>query len=223
MVKTLKRAKDPGSALTHFIGMILAIVIAIPLIAKAYMQSGYVHIIALSVFALSLILLYTASTVYHTFDLSDKINKRLKKFDHMMIYFLIAGTYTPICLIPLKGVIGYAMLAIIWSMAIAGIIITAFFVDTPKWVSSMIYIIMGWICVIAFSPLVKVLPGSGIGWLVAGGVIYTIGGIIYALHLPIFNMKHKYFGSHEIFHLFCLGGSGCHVVFMFRYIIDMPL
>jgi hemolysin III len=223
MTQKLMKAKDPGSAVTHFIGVLMALFSAIPLLVRASKAPDIVHLISLSIFALSLILLYTASTVYHTFNLSDKINRRLKKFDHMMIFILIAGTYTPVCLIALNGTIGFGLLILIWSMAFLGIGLKAFWVYCPKWVSSVIYIAMGWTCVLAFSPLLNSLSSAAFHWLLAGGIIYTIGGVIYALKLPIFNSKHKYFGSHEIFHLFCLGGSACHFIFMYKFIAIMPL
>lgn len=207
--------KDPGSALTHFIGMILAAAAAIPLLIVAAANSGRNAVIALGIFSLSMILLYGASTVYHTFNISEKINKILRKIDHMMIFILIAGSYTPICVIPLRDSVGYQLLALVWGTAIAGILIKAFWITCPKWFSSLIYIAMGWLCVIAMVPLVSSLPTAAFVWLLAGGIIYTIGGIIYALKLPIFNAKHKYFGSHEIFHLFVMGGSLCHYVVMF--------
>ncbi len=222
MSQKIKKLKDPGSAITHFIGMLMAMFSTLPLLIRASNSPEKVHVISLAIFALSLILLYTASTVYHTFDLTDKINRRLKKFDHMMIFILIAGTYTPICLIPLNGKTGISLLIAIWGMAILGICLKAFWVYCPKWVSSVIYITMGWTCVLAFTPLMSALPSAAFGWLLAGGIIYTIGGLIYALKLPIFNQKHPNFGTHEIFHLFCLGGSICHFIFMYRFIAVMP-
>lgn len=221
MSEQILNPKDPGSAITHFIGMIMSLFATLPLLMKAAKTPDPIHIIALSIFALSMILLYTASTVYHTFNLSDKINRRLKKFDHMMIFILIAGTYTPICLIVLKGTVGYVLLGIIWTMALLGILLKAFFVYTPKWVSSVIYIAMGWTCVIAFTPLLTSLPKAAFYWLLTGGIIYTIGGVIYALKLSLFNKRHKYFGSHEIFHLFCMGGSACHFILMYEFIARM--
>lgn len=194
--------KDPGSAITHFIGMLMAICGAIPLLIKAAHEPGRVSLISLAVYAISLILLYAASTTYHTFDISAKVNTILKKIDHMMIFILIAGSYTPICLITLKGRTGLILLSIVWGIAIVGILIKAFWVYCPKWVSSILYIGMGWICVLAFTQIFHSLSPAAFGWLLAGGIIYTIGGIIYALKLPIFNSKHKNFGSHEIFHLF---------------------
>lgn len=211
--------KDPGSAITHFIGMLMAIFAAIPLLIKAAREPSRIYIIAITIYAVSLILLYAASTTYHTFNKSRKVNTILKKIDHMMISVLIAGSYTPICLLVLGGKTGLILLTIVWAFAIAGILIKAFWVFCPKWVSSVLYIGMGWTCVLAFTQLLNSLSPAAFGWLLAGGIIYTVGGVIYALKLPIFNSKHKYFGSHEIFHLFVMAGSACHFVVMYAFVL----
>lgn len=207
--------KDPGSAITHFIGMVLAALASSPLLVLAAFHSDKSAVLALAVFALSMVLLYGASTVYHTFNISDKINQTLRKVDHMMIFILIAGSYTPVCMIPLKDSVGYPLLALVWGTAVAGMLIKAFWITCPKWFSSLIYISMGWLCVLAMVPLVKALPTAAFIWLLAGGIIYTVGGVIYAMKLPFFNARHQYFGSHEIFHLFVMAGSLCHFVVMF--------
>ena len=198
MIMELK-IKDPGSALTHFIAMLTAMVAATPLLIKAASVPGTMHLKALSVFIVSMILLYAASTVYHTFDISEHVNKILRKIDHMMIFILIAGTYTPVCLIVLGNK-------------------SALWINCPKWFSSVIYIAMGWVCIMAIRQIVAALTPAAFTWLLAGGIIYTIGGVIYALKLPIFNSKHKNFGSHEIFHLFVMGGSFCHYMMMYGYV-----
>lgn len=212
------RVKDPGSALTHFIGMIGAAASAMPLIFKAFTGQGRLCGIACSVFMLSMFLLYAASTAYHTFDISEKVNMILKKIDHMMISVLIAGSYTPICLLVLERSIGIPLLVTVWSIAILGIVIKLFWVTCPKWFSSVLYIGMGWACVAAFSQLWASMSAAAFAWLLAGGIFYTIGGVIYALKLKVFNARHKYFGSHEVFHVFVLLGSACHFVVMFCFV-----
>ena len=211
--------KDPGSAITHFIGMLMAIFAAVPLLIKAAHEPSHIYIISITVYAVSLILLYAASTTYHTFDKSERVNTILKKIDHMMISVLIAGSYTPICLLVLKGRLGLLLLSIVWGIAIIGILIKAFWVYCPKWVSSVLYIGMGWTCVLAFTQILNSMSPAAFGWLLAGGIIYTAGGVIYALKLPIFNNKHKNFGSHEIFHLFVMGGSACHFIVMYAFVL----
>ncbi len=212
------RIKDPGSAITHFIAMIGAVLAAAPLLIKASREPDRTHLAALSIFIVSMILLYAASTIYHTLDISPKINKLLRKIDHMMIFILIAGTYTPICMVVLGDKTGWGLLALVWGIAVVGILIKAFWITCPKWFSSCIYIAMGWVCVLAFTRILHALPKAGFGWLLAGGIIYTVGGIIYALKLPIFNSRHKNFGSHEIFHLFVMGGSLCHYIMMYQFV-----
>ena len=155
-----KHVKDPGSAITHFIGMLMAVFAAVPLIIKATHEPSPIYVVSIAIYAASLILLYAASTTYHTFDRSEKINTILKKIDHMMISVLIAGSYTPICLLVLGGRLGIILLAIVWSIAIAGILIKAFWVYCPKWVSSVLYIGMGWTCVLAFTQLLNSMSGS---------------------------------------------------------------
>lgn len=211
--------KDPGSAITHFIGMLMAIFAAVPLLIKAAHEPSRIYVVSIAVYAASLILLYAASTTYHTFNRSEKLNTILKKVDHMMISVLIAGSYTPICLLVLGGKTGILLLSIVWGIALIGILIKAFWVYCPKWVSSVLYIGMGWTCVLAFTQILNSMSPAAFGWLLAGGIIYTVGGVIYALKLPIFNSRHKYFGSHEIFHLFVMGGSACHFVVMYAFVL----
>ena len=214
-----KHIKDPGSAITHFIGMLMAIFAAVPLLIKAAHEPSRIYIISITVYEISLILLYAASTTYHTIDRSERVNTILKKIDHMMISVLIAGSYTPICLLVLKGRTGIILLSIVWGIAVIEMLIKAFWVFCPKWVSSVLYIGMGWTCVLAFTQILNALSPAAFGWLLAGGIIYTVGGIIYALKLPFFNTKHKNFGSHEIFHLFVMGGSACHFILMYAFIL----
>ena len=209
--------KDPGSAITHFVAMILAMLAASPLLIKAS-SDGTLHVAALAVFIVSMILLYGTSTIYHTLDISPKINKLLKKFDHMMIFILIAGTYTPVCLIVLGDRTGWGLLALVWAIAAVGILIKACWITCPKWFSSVLYIAMGWVCILAITKIISALPTAAFGWLLAGGLIYTAGGIIYALKMPLFNARHKNFGSHEIFHLFVMGGSFCHYIMMYQFV-----
>jgi len=173
------------------------------------------------VFIISMILLYGASATYHSVNLPAAVIKILRKIDHSMIFVLIAGSYTPVCLLVLDPKRGYPLLIAVWSLALIGIGIKFLWITCPKWFSSVIYIAMGWICVFVFSPIVHRLPVAAFGWLLAGGIIYTVGGIIYALKLPLFNARHQYFGSHEIFHLFVMGGSFCHFIFMYQYVIGL--
>lgn len=217
------KLKDPGSAITHGIAMILAIAGAAPLLVKAARGSDALHTAALAIFILTMILLYAASTIYHSVDSTEKVNRRLRKMDHMMIFIMIAGSYTPVCLIALHNRTGYILCALVWGIAILGIVLKGLWITCPKWVSSVLYIGMGWLCVLAFVPIFHSLPRAGFGWLLAGGIIYTIGGIIYGLKLPIFDSRHKTFGSHEIFHVFIMLGSMCHFVLMYFFLATLPV
>ncbi len=222
-MKHLTKAKDPGSAMTHFIGELMALFAALPLLIRAARNPDRIHLVCLAVFSVSMILLYAASTAYHTFDISPRVNKVLRKIDHMMIYVLIAGTYTPMCVIVIGGTTGTALLALVWGIAAAGMLMNAFWITCPKWFSSVLYIAMGWVCVLAFTQLLNSLSPAAFGWLLAGGIIYTVGGVIYALKVPLFDARHKNFGSHEIFHLFVMAGSFCHFILMYLYVAVMPV
>ena len=210
--------REPGSAITHFIAMMMAVFATVPLLVQAGIQSGWENFLALAIFMGSMILLYGASATYHSVDLTGRSLRVFRKLDHMMIFVLIAGSYTPVCLIVLGGKLGYTLLALVWGIAAVGMLVKACWITCPKWFSSVIYIAMGWVCVLVFGPLLKTLSVPAFLWLLSGGIIYTVGGVIYALKLPLFNAKHKFFGSHEVFHLFVMGGSICHFIFMYLYV-----
>lgn len=211
--------KDPGSALTHLIAVITAIVAACPLIYKSVLSGSSTAVISMIIFIISMIMLYGASTIYHSFDISKEINLILRRIDHSMIFILIAGSYTPVCLLVLTPERGIPLLIFMWTAATLGIIIKIFFINCPHWFSSLIYISMGWTCVFVMRPLLSTLPSAAFLWLLMGGLIYTAGGVIYALKLKVFERLPRYFGSHEIFHVFVMGGSFCHFIFMYLYLI----
>lgn len=211
--------REPGSAITHYIGMMLSLFAAAPLLLKAEMSRTPSAIMAMGIFIFAMILLYAASTVYHALNVREGVLKVFRKLDHMMIFVLIAGTYTPVCMLVLDGTTGMILLAVIWGIAFVGILLKAFWINCPKWFSSIIYIAMGWVCLLVFPLLLKRLSDGAFAWLLAGGILYTVGGVVYALKLKGFNGVHKYFGSHEIFHLFVMAGSFCHFIVMYCYII----
>ena len=144
------------------------------------------------------------------FDISERANMVLRKIDHTMIYFLIAGTYTPYCIVALNETKGTVILILQWVLALVGTLITLVWLNLPKWLSAAVYIAMGWVCVFAFPDFVSGLSTGAFWWLLAGGIIYTIGGITYALKLKF--LKNPNFGAHELFHLFVMGGSVCHYI-----------
>ncbi len=215
-----KYIKDPGSAITHFIGFLFAFLFGGLLIKKAELTGSHIAVIAMCVFICSMMLLYGASTTYHTINIPGRINLLLKRVDHAMIFVLIAGSYTPVCLLALPEKIGIPLLIYMWVSAAVGILVKIFIINCPKWISSVIYIAMGWTVVFVLRPLLAVLPPQAFYWLLAGGIIYTVGGIIYGIPLPSLEARlPKDFGRHEIFHLFVLGGSFCHFMFMYLYLV----
>lgn len=222
--------RDPISALTHAVGFAAAIFLTpVMLTHAAAAGAGFIEMVSLSVFMLSMVLLYAASTSYHTFALSDAGVKRLKKIDHAMIFVLIAGSYTPICVIGLPENTGRWMLILVWSIALIGIAFKFIWVTCPKWVSSVIYIAMGWVCVFAMDDIVTCFSKANFLWLLVGGIAYTVGGVIYGLQ-KVINKKRpslnantqkdsRYcFGAHEIFHVFVMIGTACHFVVMYNLI-----
>lgn len=213
---TFIRLKDPGSAITHGIGAILSLLAIYPLLRKAFLGANCEHIISITIFILSMVILYTASTIYHSIDCCKKKETILRKLDHAMIFVLIAGSYTPICRIALTGKTGTILLAFVWGLSILGILFKMFWINYPKYLSSILYIALGWACIFAFVPIIRSLPTPAFLLLLIGGILYTVGGVIYAIKPPIFQIT-KYFGNHEVFHVFVMLGSLCHflVVYLF--------
>lgn len=218
-MKHINKVKDPGSALTHFIAVVFACIAAYPLILKASHGLNNKYTASFVIFIISMICLYLASTVYHTFDISEKVNAILRKIDHSMIFVLIAGSYTPVCLIVLPRKIGIPLLSAVWIITLIGIIFKICWINCPHWLSSTMYIGMGWLSLVGFSSMMKNLSHPAFAIFLLGGIIYTIGGIIYAKKLPIF-AKHnwKFFGNHELFHLFVMAGSLCHFFVFYHYL-----
>lgn len=209
--------REPVSGLTHLFGVFISAVGLLVLLNISLALNNTRDMAVSCVFGISLILLYSASSIYHLTMASERVIKILRRVDHSMIYVLIAGSYTPVCLITLKGKIGYSIFAMIWALTILGILIKNFWFNAPRWLSTAFYIVMGWLVVVAIYPMSKVMPAAGIMWLILGGVSYTVGGLIYAYKYPKIN--NKYFGFHEIFHIFVLMGSFCHYWFVLKYVL----
>lgn len=209
----------PWSALTHGVGAVLAVVGTILLLLRSVaLGLDAWHIVSFAVYGVSMIGLYTASTLYHCLNTSVQGRIALRKYDHVSIYFLIAGSYTPICLAGLRtvGAWGWTLFGVIWALTIAGTVLTLFWVNSPRWLTSGIYIFMGWMAVIALYPLYQAVGWAGLAWLLVGGVLYTVGGVSYALKWP--GRDNPRFGCHEIFHVFIVLGSICHFFLMYRVI-----
>lgn len=207
----------PYSALTHGVGIVLAL-LALAVLLHIALSQGAVTITAVSIYAVSMLCLYTASTVYHSLNTGVHGRLFLRKLDHVMIYFLIAGTYTPVCLISLEGMLsGRVMLIVIWTMAILGSAFTLFWIKMPRLLTSLIYLVMGWTAIFAIYPLHTAMSRMCFWMLLAGGLFYSVGGILYALKWP--GRNNRYFGCHEIFHVFIVLGSICHFIMIYQMVI----
>lgn len=213
--------REPVNGLTHAAGALLSLFGIVFLISAAVEEGKSIHVVAFSIFGAGLVALYSASALYHLVRASETVITALRKIDHTMIFVLIAGTYTPVCLIALQGSFGRALLVTIWLIALAGILFTLFWIDAPRWLSTSIYIAMGWLAVTAIVPLVKVLSPEGIVWLFAGGAFYTSGAVIYGMRRP--DPFPGVFGFHEIWHMFVMAGSFCHFMMMYRAVLPLSI
>ena len=213
-----KYLREPINGLTHFVGAVLSLFALIAMLVKAYLTgSSAITFGSVLFFGVSMILLYSASATYHSVKASDKIIKILKRVDHSMIFILIAGSYAPFCLVALSGKIGMNLFLAVTICAVVGIGFKLCWVTCPRWLSSTMYIGIGWFAIVAIYPMSQVLAVSGLVWLVLGGLMYTIGGVIYALKTE--KIKIWLFGRHEIFHVFIMLGTLCHFICVFAYII----
>lgn len=217
----MAKLRDFNSGLSHCIAAGLSVFGLALLVVFASIWGDAYDIVSFSIFGTGLVLLYLFSTLYHWLNLSEKAIRVFRKFDHIMIYILIACTYTPICLGPLRGALGWTLFGLIWGFATLGTIFTAIWLKAPRALTTTIYILMGWLVVIATYPLIKIFKQAniliGLLWLLLGGIFYTIGGIMYGLKWPKINFKN--FGFHEIFHIFVILGSACHFWFILHYVL----
>jgi hemolysin III len=207
------RIREPFNGVSHLLGLLLA---AMGTIALLKMARGPWELAAFSVYGATLIVLYGASTLYHSLPLAERPLRALRTLDHIAIYFLIAGTYTPVGLITLRGPLGWTLLAAVWLIAAAGIPFKLFFLDAPVWLSTSTYLGMGYLALVAVGPLAQATTMSGLAWLTAGGVAYSVGAVIYSCRRP--DPFPGRFGHHEIWHLLVLVGSGCHFAFMVYHV-----
>jgi hemolysin III len=211
--------KEPVSAITHGLGVLLSIGALISLLVLA---RG--HVWQTTTFALygsTLIILYTASTLYHSLKVGPRAAYALMRFDHCAIFLLIAGTYTPVCLVAIRGSAGIKIAITEWIFALLGISMTLIWKKAPDWLRISIYIIMGWMIVLAFPALKMALPPTGIAWLVAGGLLYTCGTVVLATDRP--HLWPGRFTAHDLWHMFVIGGSVCHFILMAMFITRIPV
>lgn len=217
----MAKVRDFMSGLTHCIGAALSLAGLVVLIVFAAIWGDAYDVVSFTIFGVGLFLLYLFSTLYHWLNISEKGIRVFRKFDHIMIYILIASSYTPVCLGPLRGPWGWSLFGVVWGFAILGTILSAIWIKAPRALTTNIYLAMGWVVLIAIYPLVQVYKEANLlyslWWLLIGGIFYTIGGIIYALKKPK-NKIFKHFGFHEIFHIFVMLGSACQYWFILRYI-----
>lgn len=213
-----KYFREPVNGLTHLIGAVLSLIGLIAMVTKVALTNGAsIEYVSIFLFGIGSILLYSASATYHSVISTNKVIMALKRVDHSMIFVLIAGTYAPLCLIALNNTAGYILFSSIAIASVIGIGFKIAWVTCPRWLSSTIYITLGWLAVFIIYPLSKVIAAPGIFFIVLGGLLYTVGGVIYALKKD--KIKIGVFGTHEIFHLFILLGTLCHFVAIFQYII----
>ena len=206
--------KEPFNCYSHLLGAVLATAGLIALILQS--ESPW-HVVGFSVYGGSLILLFAASTISHGLSLSPRGDDLLRRLDHAAIFILIAGSYTPVCLVTLRDDWGWGLFALVWSAAIAGVVLKLFFDHLPRWSTTVLYLGMGWVAVVAVVPLVRNVHLGGLAWLLAGGLLYTFGAIVYVTRRP--DPFPDTFGFHEVFHVFVLAGSGAHFTFMMRYVV----
>ncbi len=209
-LKKYSPLEEKVNIISHLIGFILSVVALVLLVTHASMHGDVWHIVSFSIFGASLIILYAASTFYHSAK-KPQLRKRLKIIDHASIYVLVAGTYTPFTLVTLNGTLGWAIFGSSWGLALTGIILKVFFTGKYNLISTSMYVFMGWIIVFAIKPLINNLPSEGFLWLLAGGISYTLGAILYSIKKIKFN--------HAIFHMFVLTGSFCHFISVFFYVL----
>ncbi len=203
------KKEEKLNIITHGIGIVLSVIGLVLLVFKGIENGTALHIVGFAIFGLSLIVLYTASTLYHSFQ-EPTIRKKLNIFDHSAIYILIAGTYTPVSLITLNGWVGWTIFGVIWGIAFVGVFLKLFYTGRFDKISTASYVAMGWVVVVVIKPLIDNLPSNGLYWMVAGGVFYTIGAVLYSIP------KLKY--NHAIFHIFVLLGSFSHFMMVYFYV-----
>ena len=212
-----RKVKDPVSGYLHVMGALLSALGLLLLLGKATAAGGSPwHYVSFSVFGAGLILLYTASSVYHLLNLKPAAMLVFRKLDHIMIFVLIAATYTPICLLPLRGPWGWGLLGAVWGCAIAGIVMKALFFKAPRWLYTVCYVLLGWSCVICVVPMLRTIPPGGLLLLLGGGIAYSLGAVFYATKWPGRNAR--WFGFHEVFHVLILVGSLCHYLMVYLYL-----
>jgi hemolysin III len=214
MKRIFSKLREPVNGLTHFFAAIIAIIGLVVLLMLGWQSLS--KLISFSIYGISLILLFAASAAYHLVKARPRVLGILRKLDHAAIFLLIAGTYTPFCLVMFSGFWKWGLLSIIWSLAIIGILVKMFIINAPRWLSAGVYIIMGWLCLAAVGEMLRVLPPGALAWLIAGGVTYTLGAVIYIT--KTMNFLPGKFGFHEVWHIFVILGALAHFIAIAVYV-----
>jgi hemolysin III len=215
----LRALHEPANGLTHLAGVLLAIAACVALIWAGIQTGNVLALIGLTIFGVTQIGLYTASTLYHSLRVSPAVRQRLLKFDLIMVFVFIAGSYTPLCLLALHGIWRWGMLGVVWGLVASGLLFVSFWMDAPQWLSTGYYILIGWVGLLSAPALFHALPRGGIIWMLAGGAIYTIGALVFFFEWP--PLKPGVFDAHALWHLFVLGGSACCFWLMIRYVAPL--
>lgn len=208
--------REPVNGLTHLVAGVFALAGLVVLLAAATRAD---QVVAFAVFGSSLVALYAASTLYHLLPLSPAGTARLRRLDHVCIYGLIAGTYTPFCMLALDGAWRAGLLGAVWGLALIGMTLKLFWMGSPRWLSVALYLGLGWLGVLAAPALAQKLPPGGLAWVLAGGLVYSVGALVYGLRRP--NLVPGVFGFHELWHLFVVAGSACHFWSVLRYVTPL--
>lgn len=218
MKKYLFPIREPFNTYTHLFGALVALVGTVLLMFDSSIESVSYRI-AFIIYGITVFLMFGSSAIYHSVQVSFQKEELFRMIDHMMIYLVIAGSYTPICAIALEGEWRLGMLLGVWILAVAGILKKVFWLNAPRWFSTGLYLLMGWLCVIIFPQIWDIVPKVFSYWIIIGGLFYTIGAIIYALQKP--NPAPSWFGYHGIWHLFVMGGAFSHFWAIFNYLPEL--
>jgi hemolysin III len=214
MSRLYRWVKEPFPGLSHLAGALLSVAALVVLLHRA--EGRVMHVVGFAVYGASLILLYLASAMAHSIHCSPRAGERLDRLDYSAIFLLIAGTYTPICLVPLRGAPGWSLLAGVWALAAVGILSVWVWRSRKNWARVTVYLIMGWLCLLAAGEIFRTFPSSAIGWLIGGGAIYSVGAIVFITDRP--HLWPGRFMAHDLWHVMVLAGSACHFMVMLDFV-----
>ena len=214
--QALRRIREPMNTLTHGAGAVLSVIGLILLIRTAIDPLRGWHLVSYTIYGAAMVMVYTASTVFHGLNISEQVFIRLRKIDHIMIFIFMAGSYAPFCFVPFRGTFGWLLFTGIWAIAFCGIIFKIYWIHAPKWLCLMIYVCASCFAFVATGPILTILQPGAIFWLITGGILYAIGAVFYAMEDP--EAAHGLFGCHEIFHILVMLGTGAHFWVVYWYV-----